>query len=94
MTCNNTKFILGQAVRCTCSSDLQLTHIEWYKQDQSGPFCSQNITQFSRRLNEMSTAIIIPSTDDHGKILTCVTNTPYGPQNKTVVMDIESMNLF
>ena len=90
MVCNSTKFIVGQAVNCTCSSDLQPTSIEWYKQDQSLPFCSQNITRYSRSFNGVSSVIIIPGTDDYRNLLTCVTNTLYGSQNESVIMDIES----
>ena len=88
--CNNTKFIVGQPINCTCSSDLRPRSIEWIKQDLSLSFCSQNITQYHQTYNGSSSVVIIPGTDDRETKLTCFTDTPYGTQNKSVIMDIES----
>ena len=90
MGCNSSKFFVGQTINCTCSSDLQPTSFEWYQQDHSDPFCSKNITGYSLNFYGNSYVLVKPSTEEHGKLLICVTKTPYGSQNKSVTVDIES----
>jgi len=90
MVCNNSNFFVGQVIKCTCSSDLQPITIEWYKQDQSDPFCSHNITQYNQNFNGTSYALVKASTEDQGKLLTCIANTLYGSQNKSLIMDVQS----
>ena len=36
--CNNRRFIVGDTVKCTCSSDLETTSISWFEGDQDTTF--------------------------------------------------------
>ncbi len=92
ISCNNS-FIIGQPVSCTCSSDLEPTLIQWYKKNQSTPFCSETVARNLWRsyYNGSSTIIITASSDDHGTELKCTTTTPYGSEEKILQMNVECM---
>ena len=91
MVCNNSLFIVGEVVNCTCSSDLEPTFISWYKGDQVSPFCSQTIYRSSLfgSVSGSSSAVIRIGTEDHGKVYRCVSDTPYGLQEKSFEVQVE-----
>ena len=91
--CTNSLFIVGETVNCTCSSDLEPTSISWYKGDQVSPFCSQTIhrSNLSGSISGSSTAMIRVGTEDHGRVYRCVSNTPFGSQEKSFEVQVEGM---
>ena len=91
MVCNNSLFIVGEAINCTCFSDLEPTSISWYKGDQVSPFCSQTINRssLSGSVSGSITAMIRVGTEDHGKVYRCVSNAPYGSQEKSFEVYVE-----
>ncbi len=80
---------MGQPVTCTCSSDLKPTLIEWYMTGQSTSVCSQQFITSSRSDFGSNDFVFMPTTDDHGKTLVCVTTTPYGKQNTSKDVEVE-----
>ncbi len=92
MSCNSS-LIIGQPVSCTCSSDLEPTLFQWYKKNQSTPFCSETVVRnlWRSNYNGSSTITITVSSDDHGTELKCTTTTPYGNEEKILQMNVECM---
>ena len=93
--CNNSRFIVGDTIRCTCSSDLKPTSISWFKGDQDTPFCLQTIyhNSSSPLLYGLSEALISVGIEDHGLSYRCVSDTPYGTQEKSVEVLVEGTSL-
>ena len=91
MICNNSQFIIGDTVRCNCSSDLEPTSISWFKGDQDTPFCLPTIyrNSSSPSLFSVSEALIKVAIEDHGLSYRCVSDTPYGTQEKSVEVLVE-----
>ncbi len=89
LTCNSTTFTIGSTVNCTCTSDLYPTSVHWYKGNDSLSICSQNVSSNRRTNVGSASTIVIPSTDDHGRTLTCITDTPYGSQQASIDMEVE-----
>ena len=85
LICNSTRYIAGQSIQCNCSSDLEPTSFEWYKGNQS--ICSENVTKHEHFLLDIfegsSSAVISVNTNDYGIVYKCVSNTPYGSQEKS-----------
>ena len=90
ITCNSTRFIVGQPVNCVCSSDLEPTLIEWSKGNQSSSSCLQKVVRY-RSHTGSSSLVVIPHTDDHEEVFKCVTTTPYGTQNTSILVQVEGM---
>ena len=91
MVCHDNPFIVGENVSCNCSSDLEPTSISWFKGNQDRQICLQTINQttLSASFFGSSEAVVKVGTEDHGLSYRCVSDTPYGTQEKSVQVQVE-----
>ena len=84
MQCSSNEFIVGQSVRCYCTSDLDPLFMEWYFQENNGSVL--------QRSDNTRTSITIPvTTDSEGSVYTCLATSSCGTQQKMVTLNTTGM---
>ena len=74
---------VGDTVSIVCSTDLDVTTIEWI---------TDGITM-SNSSNQSLTLVLDPVSNDHHNMYTCRVTSPYGVQEKTVDITVQRKHI-
>ena len=73
---------IGWQIELTCSSDLDITSVDWY----------QGFNRIQRSYSSQSTLVRQSiTTDDHGSVYRCFVRSPYAIQHKNIRLSVRGM---
>ena len=79
VSCDQSGFVIGETVTCSCSSDILYTSLSWYQGNTTSSSISSGVDD--------SNITILVTTDTYGDVHTCRMSTPCGNQEDSFTVN-------